>query len=227
MGAVGSVVDKKGYWYIANSHASTVGVYRKGRLAFTLQDPGQVPVDVAVSPGLVIVANRSATDGGPGSVTLYANGSKAPTGIIRWRKYVLGVAVALDDQNNCYFGYHDATEGYIVKYTGCSGKPTGLVSNFGSGMDFNRNDRALYFSTQGGSLCKCKFLPSGSRCRFFHEVVNPLGIHFDSGWKHLWVVDSLNRTIDAVDPGSGHVLSYNSTEGFYQAYGVAPDPGPE
>ncbi len=154
-----TTTDAAGNWYIVNYGTKTVLEYSPGggSLEKTLTDPGQTPVDVAVSSSTqtVAVANDS-------SVSVYVGGATSPTRVLTDDRLANTSAVAFDNAGNCYISATLTSFEYIDKFTGCTGKPkrTGVLAPYISSLAFDRHDN-LYFGYTGVSgsnefIYRCK-----------------------------------------------------------------------
>ena len=231
----GSVVTRDGWWYLANSGNENVLIYRstvkgpKGPIGTPLDDAGQVPINVAVTPSrkLVAVSNASSTGSGSGSVSVYLNRATVPSRTLTYGTDVLaGEGIAIDPQGNCFWSFNDLSTpsslGSIVKFTGCSGSgslvASGLVAAGGVAFDQNGN---LYYIDQASGVYKCN---GTTACTLFATGFGvPVSLNFDAGYKHLWVADGTGF-LDAVNPLDGQIESETpSVNG--DPYGIAPSPG--
>lgn len=209
---MGMVTTRDGWWYIANSGASDVLVYRTTHEGpqgpkTTLSDDGQVPVNVNVTPGrqLVAVSNGSTTAGGAGSVSVYVNRQHEPSRILTYgTDPVQGEGIAIDSHGNCYWSFNDpkTLTGSIVEFAGCNGsgalfKP-GILRAGGLAFDHSGN---LYYVDQLLGIFKCS---RSSSCSIFAPVglsglILPANINFDNQHpQNLWVADAAG-SIDAVN----------------------------
>lgn len=209
---MGMATTRGGWWYIANSGASDVLVYRttpegpKGPTA-TLNDDGQVPVNVSVSPGreLVAVSNGSTTAGGAGSVSVYVNRQHERSRILTYgTDPIQGEGIAIDSHGNCYWSLNDPRKlsGSIVEFAGCNGSGTLVRSGIlrAGGLAFDRSGN-FYYVDQLLGIFKC---PSSSSCSIFAPVglsglILPANINFDNrDPQNLWVADAAGY-IDALN----------------------------
>lgn len=230
----GTVTTPSGMWYLANAGNSNVLIYRttkkgpKGPVA-TLDDSGEIPVNVDVTPdrNLVAVSNGTSASSGTGSLSVYTNRGSQPFRTLTYGKDLLqGQGVAIDAQGNCFWSFNDLSEpsapGSIVEFAGCSGTGTPVMSGITSagGMTFDRNGN-LYYVDEAAGIYKCKMT---AQCAAFATGLGlPININFDAKEKHLWVADATGY-IYAVDPTSGQIESKTvSIDG--DPYGIAPAPG--
>jgi len=208
---MGMVTTPDGHWYVANSGASDVLLYRTTRDGpqgpkATLQDDGQVPVNVDAAPNrrLVAVSNGTTTGGGAGSVSVYLNRRDEPSRKLTYGSDpVQGEGIAIDLQGNCYWSFNDPSKltGAIVEFTGCNG--TGTLFKSGivkvGGLAFDRSGN-LYYVDQLLGIFKCQ----GSSCTIFAPIIlggliRPTNINFDNSKpQNLWVADAAGY-IDAVN----------------------------
>ncbi len=208
---MGMVTTPDGRWYVANSGASDVLVYRtthsgpKGPKA-TLRDDGEVPVNVDAIPNqrLVAVSNGATTGGGAGSVSVYLNRQDDPSRKLTYGSDpVQGEGIAIDARGNCYWSFNDPNQltGEIVEFAGCNGTGTlfksGILKAGGLAFDHSGN---LYYVDQLLGIFKCQ----GSSCAIFAPIVlggliSPANLNFDnSDPQNLWVADAAGY-IDAVN----------------------------
>ena len=237
--AMGMVTTPDGSWYVANSGASNVLVFRsthkgpKGPEA-TLGDTGEVPVnvDAALDRQIVAVSNGSTTTSGAGSVSVYLNGQRKPSRILTYGSDPLqGEGIAIDSNGNCYWSFNDpkTLSGSIVEFAGCNG--SGVLFKSGimkaGGLAFDRSGN-LYYVDQLLGIFKCQ---GPSSCRIFTPIgkgglVIPTNINFDKRHpQNLWVADAAGY-IDAVNVQGiiGYILEVlgGVTD---PPIGIAPAPG--
>lgn len=232
----GSVVTRSGWWYIANSGDSNVLIYRStpkgpnGPIGTPLDDSGQMPVNVAVTPNrnLVAVSNASGIGGGStGSVSVYLHHATEPSRTLTYGSDVLaGEGIAIDRSGNCYWSFVDvfspSTLGAIVEFPQCSGSGTLLTSGVTQigGLAFDGSNN-LYYVDETSGVYKCQGLSS---CKLFASGFGtPVSINFDAGYKHLWVADATGF-LDAVNPKTGQIESETASVNG-DPYGIAPSPG--
>ncbi|MFZ0031611.1 MAG: hypothetical protein WAK84_07035 [Candidatus Cybelea sp.] len=230
----GTITTPTGWWYVANGGDANVLIYRstrkgpKGPLA-TLDDSGEVPVDVSVTPNrkLVAVSNVSSGGSGTGSVSVYVNGASQPSRVLTYGSDRLaGHGVAIDPQGNCFWSFDDVSNplalGSIVEFDRCSGSGTLVKSGIvlAGGMVFDRSGN-LYYIDEALGIYHCQ---QTSNCKLFPTTLGlPVNLNFDAGQKHLWVADALG-IIYAVNPRHGNIeLQTISIDG--DPYGIAPSPG--
>ncbi|MGB8907518.1 MAG: hypothetical protein WCC84_02090 [Candidatus Cybelea sp.] len=230
----GTVTTPSGWWYVANSGDANVLIYQsarrgpKGPVA-TLDDSGEVPIDVSVTPNrqLVAVSNAASAGSGTGSVSVYVNGASQPSRVLTYGSDLLaGHGVAIDPQGNCFWSFDDVSNplalGSIVEFARCSG--TGTLVRLGitlaGGMVFDQSGN-LYYIDEALGVYKCR---KTSHCKLFPTTLGlPVNLNFDAGQRHLWVADALGL-IYAVNPHTGFIeLKTISIDG--DPYGIAPSPG--
>ncbi len=234
----GTVTTPGGWWYVANGGHSNVLVYRsthngpRGPIN-TLDDYGQIPSNVDVTPSrrLVAVSNASTGSGGGGSVSVYLDRQTEPARTLTYGDRSLqGTGVAIDHRGDCYWSFNDpaTASGAVVEFARCNGKGRLVVPAIAhsAGLAFDQRDD-LYYVDQGGAysgIYKCK---RTSKCALFATGFGlPVNINFDLKHKYLWVADATGY-IDAVDPKSGKIVF--STQSFGGSsdppIGIAPAPG--
>lgn len=208
---MGMVTTPDGRWYVANSGASDVLVYRSTRSGpkgpkATLRDDGEVPVnvDAASNHRLVAVSNGATTGGGAGSVSIYLNQQGVPSRKLTYGSDPLqGQGIAIDARGNCYWSFNDPYKlsGEIVEFAGCNGTGTlykaGILRAGGLAFDHSGN---LYYVDQLLGIFKCQ----GSSCTIFAPIIlggliSPANLNFDnSDPQNLWVADAAGY-LDAVN----------------------------
>jgi len=236
---LGMVTTPDGRWYIANSKASNVLVYRttrngpKGPKAI-LSDDGEVPVNVAATPNqqLVAVSNGSTTSGRAGSVSIYVNRENQPSRVLTYGSDpIQGEGIAIDSSGNCYWSFNDPDKltGSIVEFAGCSGSGTLYKSGIllPAGLAFDRRGN-LYYVDQLLGIFKCT---GPSSCTIFTPIllgglVLPTNINFDNNkTQNLWVSDAAGY-IDAVNLQGLIVYLLDILGGATDPpIGIAPAPG--
>ncbi len=236
---MGMVSIHDGRWYIANSGASNVLVYRttrkgpKGPVA-TLGDYGEVPVNVDATPNqrLVAVSNGSTTGGHAGSVSVYINRQSEPSRVLTYGSDPLqGEGIAINSNGNCYWSFNDPKRltGSIVEFAGCDGSGTLVKSGIllAGGLAFDRNGN-LYYVDQLLGIFKCH---GTSSCKIFTPIVLgglilPANINFDNAKDQtLWVTDAAGY-IDAVNLKGLIVYLLQLLGGLTNPpIGIAPAPG--
>lgn len=229
----GIVATQSGWLYIANAGDSDVLVYRstkKGPVVEpALNDSGEVPINVAVTPNrkLVAVSNTTNTSSGTGSVSVYLNRADQPSRILTYGSDLLaGEGVAIDGRGDCYWSFDDldkpSSPGEIVEFSECSGAGTLVASGLtlATGMVFDQNGN-LYYIDQAKGIYKCSGITD---CKLFATGFGlPVSMNFDAHCKDLWVADAAGY-IDVVNPTTGKIeLQLSSLDG--DPYGVAPSPG--
>lgn len=229
----GSKAAPSGRWYLTNAGDSNVLIYKrtkKGPEPFgTLEDSGEVPVNVDMNAdeSLIVVSNLTSAGSGTGSVSVYTGGASQPSRILTYGSdLLLGQGVAIDPNGNCYWSFDDKNvtngPGFIVEFAGCSGTGNVVVSGITSagGMTFDDNSN-LYYVDEASGLYRCQ---GTVRCTLFATGFGlPININFDAAEKHLWVADA-SGAIYAVNPRSGKLEGMTvSIDG--DPYGIAPAPG--
>jgi len=229
----GSKATPRGQWYLTNAGDSNVLIYKTTKSGpkpvGTLNDAGEVPVnvDVTADETLVAVSNLTSAGSGTGSVSVFTNGASQPSRTLTYGSdLLLGQGVAIDRNGNCFWSFDDksvpSAPGSIVEFAGCNGSGTLVLSGITSagGMTFDRNGN-LYYVDEASGIYKCQ---GTARCTLFASGFGlPVNMNFDAGEKHLWVADATGA-IYAVNPQSGQLESETiSIDG--DPYGIAPAPG--
>jgi hypothetical protein len=127
----GTQSTTNGWWYVTESGASKVDIYRSKKTGPVgpfppLIDYGQIPINVAVLPNrrLVAVSNQKSTANGPGSVSVYLNRQTDPSRTLTYGgSSALGMGIAITHGGDCYWSFNENATGpgTIVKFTGCNG----------------------------------------------------------------------------------------------------------
>lgn len=236
----GTVATPSGWWYVANGGHSNIIIYRttangpSGAVG-SLDDFGEIPVNVAVIPSrrLVAVANFGTTGGGAGSVSVYLNRQVEPARTLTYGTALNGMGVAIDHQGNCYWSVNDprSKKGSIVEFTGCNGAGAVVVSGIAQagGIAFDQSDDLYYVEETGAArgVWKCK---KTSQCALFATGPAPSGfgmpinINFDHKDKHIWVADATGY-VDAVNVRGKTVYSFAVGGSSNPPFGIAPAPG--
>ncbi len=100
---------------------------------------------------------------------------------------------------------------------------TGL--QFAGGLAFNKAGDLFYIDQLAGTVNRCHRLSS---CTVLASgFVDPLFMHFDADWKHMWLADEGASEIYALNPDTGHVVSETPAVGGAgdPPFGIAPEPG--
>lgn len=233
----GTVTTVNGWWYVANGGDSNVLVYRTKKHGptsspvATLEDYGQDPVNVDVTPSRQLVAvSNSGSSSATGSVGIYLHRQTKPSRILTYGSDPLaGMGVAIDHQGNCYWSFNDPKtgSGSVVEFARCNGTGTLIVSGIpnAGGIVLDQSGDLYYVNqtTNRGfysGIYQCK---KTSHCSFFvGGFGQPTNINFDYKQKALWVADA-SGYIDAVDLKTGYVTKIQSAYG--DPFGVAPEPG--
>jgi DNA-binding beta-propeller fold protein YncE len=228
----GAVATPSDWWYLTNAGDANVLIYRitkkgpKGPVG-ELEDYGEVPDNVAVTPDrkLVAVSNLAGASDSTGSVSVYLNRRSSPSRILTYGSdWLQGEGVAIDPQGDCFWSFNDlskpSTPGSIVEFSGCQGAGLPVVSGLTSagGLAFDTSGN-LYYIDEAKGVYKCA--PS---CGIFAKGFGlPVNMNFDAGDQHLWVADATGY-LDAVNPTYGNIEHQTiSIDG--DPYGIAPAPG--
>jgi len=235
----GTQSTTSGWWYVTESGASKVDIYKSKRSGPVgpyppLVDYGQIPINVAVLPNrrLVAVSNQKSTASGPGSVSVYLNRQTDPSRTLTYGgSSVVGMGVAITHEGDCYWSFNENASGpgTIVKFTGCNGSGTPVITNIAQvgGIVFDQSGN-LYYIDQTYGIYKCK---KTSNCTQFLNIPGwqPVNMNFDFKAKDLWVADAAGYIVEITglnNPKKLHVIR-NPAEGGKSdpPYGVAPAPG--
>lgn len=241
-GPQGMMSTVNGWWYVANGGDSNVLIYQTKKKSGpvssgSLDDKGQDPVNVALTPdrNLVAVSNYGSASA-PGSVSVYLNRSNEPYRMLTYGSDLIeGMGVATDHQGNCYWSFNDpkSGSGSVVEFANCTGGGTLILSGIpvAGGLAFDQSGNLYYVNevssggySNGVYQCTKTSLP----CPLLTPKAKfglPTNINFDYKGKNLWVADATGY-IDAIELNGKHKgrIHYNaSADG--DPYGVAPEPG--
>jgi hypothetical protein len=225
---LGIATDVDGNVYVANNFADNVPEFGPGGSPpiATLDDSGNGPVDVAVSHGVVAVANQT-------NATVYVNGATEPTRTLAIPNLLQASGVAFDSKGNCYVAFVKDTLGTAIdEFAGCDGSANELEVNSGTpyNIAFDKSDN-LYFTdmgpdTEGVYVCKGVL-----KCHVTYQQFGGVyDLTFDSKFKTLYVSttgSSSGDEIAAIDIATGQIV-HTYTKGLSPSnppLGVAIGPG--
>ncbi|MFY9738093.1 MAG: hypothetical protein WAK11_03480 [Candidatus Cybelea sp.] len=238
----GLTTDSAGNLYVANSQDANVLVYSQPykSVSSTLNEPGQYPLDVAVSKaGLVGVMSATAPSGG-GNVTFYKKGATsacANVGDSNWNEVSFG---AFDASGNLFVDGVDRSGNPLVGEVsgGCAATSltTLSVGNTLSGavgvqvvhgniLILNQNYGSFgpeiytYAPPSGGSL------GSPIATTKLSAGIEMEGFAMTRGDRDLWIAhsDVAYGRIEYTYPGGRFVKSFNEPH-LVTAYGIAVNP---
>jgi hypothetical protein len=236
----GTQTTPNGWWYVAESGASKIDIYKSKKSGPVgpfppLTDYGQVPVNVAAVPNrrLVAVSNQMTAGSGAGSVSVYLNRQTDPSRTLTYgASSAVGMGVAITHQGDCYWSFNatGSGPGTIVKFAGCSGSGTQVVTNIArvGGIAFDQSDN-LYYIDQTYGIYKCQ---KTANCKQFATVDGwqPVNMNFDHKAKDLWVADATGYIVEITGLNNPkkkmHVIRTPAEGGSSDPpYGIAPAPG--
>jgi DNA-binding beta-propeller fold protein YncE len=232
----GTEATVNGWWYVANSGASNLLVFKSTKNGptgpvTTLDDSSEIPNNVSVIPSrrLVAASNYETVGGSAGSVSVYLDRQTEPARILKYgNDPIQGAGVAISHKGDCYFSFNDPNTktGSIVEFSKCNGAGQVLalptISSAG-GIAFDQSDD-LYYVDKTAGIYRCK---KTSHCSLLPAMFGlPVNINFDMKAKYLWVADA-SGYIDAVDPTTGTIVYQKAAEGgpTDPPFGIAPAPG--
>ena len=156
-------------------------------------------VDSTENESLVAVMNIS----GP-TISIYAGHSLSPTSTLTDASADQGIGIALDHDRNCFGSFNAGGPGVIVEFPRCHNvAPTTIVTGlqFAGGLAFNKAGDLFYIDQFAGTVNRCHRLSS---CTVLASgFVDPLFMHFDADWKHMWLADEGASEIYALNPDTG------------------------
>jgi hypothetical protein len=223
----GVVAGSDGLLYVANEGAKNVLVYAAGghKLLRTLDDGGNVPLDVAVFGRTVAAANQH-------NVTVFLAGATTPSRTLTDSNVLQGSGVAFDPSGNCYWSFASDTGGtQLDEFVGCNGSPITVPITAGSpdGLAFDGSGNLWYTSfssLKGAGIYRCKGV---GKCRIaFDQFQDAVYINFSHDFHDLWVDDRGSAALYEVDVKTGQIVE-QITEGLSGSnppVGVAAAPGP-
>jgi len=226
----GLAVDASGNLYVCDEINLVIDVFAPGgsKPKTVLTDGTSAPVYVAVGTDGTVYASN-ATNGVPGSISLWAPGHTQPTATITDSNVFNFHGLALDSNNNLFAAWssNKGTAGVDEVPSG-STTPTnlglhGLLVPIGLTVD---NQNALVIADAGdGSV---KVFPQGatSATRAFSGFAQASLLAFDSTGKVLFVSDAQAAHVVVLGYERGNV-KYTVTSGLSAsnyAWGVALDP---
>jgi hypothetical protein len=184
----GLATDASGNLYVANEGAANILVFAPPYTGAptTLNDPGQLPVDVAVdSHGDVAACNLYATSGF-GSVSFYAAGSTNPTSTVSSASVAEVYFCAFDASGNLYldgvdYGNYHFTAGEIVggiNGTTIAALTTGNPINYPGGVQVTTGGQ-IAIMDQGPGPAIYTYNPPVSGSLGSPIATTPLGGSFD------------------------------------------------
>ena len=161
----GTVTTMNGWWYVANGGDSNVLVYRtkkhgptKSPVA-TLEDYGQAPVNVDVTPSRQLVAvSNAGSSSAAGSVSIYLDRQTKPSRILTYGSDPLqGMGVAISHQGDCYWSFNDpkTSSGSVVEFARCNGTGKLVISGIpnAGGIVLDQSGNLYYVNqTTSGSF---------------------------------------------------------------------------
>lgn len=204
------VGESSGSLWIANTNASDIlALDSSGKLTRRLRDPGEFPVNVALtSKKQLYIANIFTKSFGAGDVAYYANydhaGSK-PTGSLRNDTFYQVIGIAADSTGDVFVSNNqqDFSQGEVVEFAAGSGSGTVLSNvlvSVAGGLAIDPKTQDLLVVDQSGSKAHI-------------SVYAPP--YTGSAIKNYSVQQAVDITLDA----KGANLYCANTSGFIDVYG--------
>ncbi|MEO6990503.1 MAG: hypothetical protein ABI346_06395 [Candidatus Baltobacteraceae bacterium] len=235
----GVVAGIGGRIYVANSGGANVRIYAPGGThpIETLNDPGAVPIDVALAKQTTIVSNLSA--GSSTNVAVYVGGAKSPSYTLSDPLAQQGIGVAVDAGGNCFWSVDTSSGAQIDQFPGCkkNAHPLRLKASLGSagGLAFDGAGN-LWYADQSSGVYRCVgvmsctlVVASSPSCTPGVTLCDPVMINFDRNFTTLFVADAGYGVYTVRSFGGGVSPDYVVTP-ILQApgmpIGVGPDPAP-
>jgi DNA-binding beta-propeller fold protein YncE len=227
----GMAVDSKHHVWVANTGDSNLVELNKGstKIIKTLTDSGEYPVDVCIgSTGNIYATNIITTGGGPGSVSEWVGGKGSPkTLAVPNNSRVL--FCGMDNKNNLYVNYLDATSGLgaMVEFVAGKGtaKLTKVATSFPGGLQFDTAQDLVGNDQLGPTTCTYELPNPKGACKT--ATGDPLGVALTSTGKDIYVSDASGGSVyEYTYPG--HTLKDTISTGLGSSsppFGVAADPG--
>jgi DNA-binding beta-propeller fold protein YncE len=219
----GLYVDASGILYVANRGAGNVLAFRRGeKSAFaTFADGMEQPEGVTVCPdGSLYVANILSASGGSGDITVYANGSRNPTGTLTYTGGYF-FYLACDASGNLFATIVYGSTGTVLAFPNAQqGGVTQLPITYGGNPDGIAVDAAQNL-----------LVPYGNGVVEFTESGNPTGVQIPTVGLSQIALDATGRFLigaagSAADlyaiPKGTHLHTYAAGG---SVTGAAMDPG--
>ncbi len=210
----GGLAFDKGDLYIANSGQSNVLQLHLGNVIRTLDDSGEAPSDVTVSRGTVYVANIFTFPSlGPGSISVYANGSLTPTSALTSPSFfqVIGVKVdkagdVLVNNNRKFFNRGQVLEFKAGSNTGRVLKNIAVKISGGLAIDPTNQDLLVVDqSTKAVTVYAPPYTGSAKAAYAFPNGGSSVNVTLDDNASHLYFANAFG-TIDVVSYPAGKFL---------------------
>ncbi len=242
--ARGLFVDKKGTLYVGNSLADRVPIYRAGVLGKpieTLTDPGNHPSDVTRDglTGTIYVVNQNTDGGGPGSISVYANGSLTPTYYLYTHPNTFIDSITLDAQHDLFAGYGDPSGMAQIdefRLEKLSIPPLQLPTNLGytGGMEIDsRHDLVVadpdFFNGHNAPAVDILSIGSSTPLFQFDEEGWPYYVALNKDENHIYVSDArLSQVREYTYPGGVllDTITKGMEDGNYPVGVAVAHPGP-
>jgi len=238
----GTKATPNGWWYATNAGDSNVLVYESKKSGPVgpfppLEDLGQIPVNVDALPNRRLVAVSNQGSGSvPGSVSVYLNRQTDPSRTLTYGSGpAVGMGIAIDHQGDCYWSFNGAGSGSgtIVKFAGCNGSGTPVVSGIPmvGGIIFDQSGD-LYYIDQTSGIYHCK--KTSTPCDRLvglsqNGLVQPYNMNFDYKSKDIWVADLAGYIVEITGLNNPKkklkITRYLDGSPTDPPYGVAPAPG--
>jgi hypothetical protein len=218
----GGLAADSGNLYIANSGASNILQLRFGNVFRTLDDPGEAPSDVTVSNGTVYVANIFTSTIGPGSVSIYANGSLTPTSTLTSPSFFQVIGIKVDPAGDIFVNNNRKffARGQVLEFK--AGSSTGRVLKnipvkIAGGLAIDPTTQDLLVVDQGASAVSVYAPPYTGSAKATYPVPNggsAVDVTLDHNASHLYFANFF---------GSVDVLSYPAGK-FLGSYTAGSQP---
>ena len=233
---VGLFVDslKSRHLFVANTGSGDVLEFDPNNSApiNVYLNPGysQSPRDIVKCPdGTLYAANVSASNGGPGAVTIYKGGSLNLTGYITDSNFYAVFSLACDSASNLYVEYQNQTFATVIGEYGPGGSggkvlPITISSTPGP-LHINRaGDIAVINAALGYQVLE--FYHQGSNAPY--KTVDPPGhimwtdFSLSSDESVVWVIDNQRQVVFRVNLQTSQIS--DTITNFTEPFGIAASP---
>jgi hypothetical protein len=210
----GGLAVFKGDLYIADSGESNILQLHRGSVTKTLDDSGEAPSDVTVSHGTVYVANIfSFPSLGPGSISIYTNGSLTPTSTLTSRSFFQVIGVKVDTAGDLFVNNNRKffARGQVLEFK--AGSSTGSVLRnipvkIAGGLAIDPTTQDLLVVDQDAKAVTVYAPPYTGSAKATYPVPNggsSVDVTLDNNASHLYFANVFG-TIDVVSYPAGKFL---------------------
>ena len=216
--------------YVANAGGNNILLVRSGVIFDTLADPGQDPSSIAVSrKGTFYVANIFNQQLGPGSISVYAKGSKTPTSMLTSPTFSQVIGIAVNGAGDVFANNNQGffSGGQVIEFPGGTGTGqvlTNIHVKTAGGLKIDPITQDLLVVDQHARKVRVYAPPYTGRPKASYPVPNggsAVDVTFDRASSLLYFADVFG-TIDVISYPDGAFLG--SYTGGVQPIGIAVQP---